>query len=180
LSYAGGVDPNGNVPILAGGFAPVLSLFDPADMLLAYDTGGVVGGAPACGSRGIDAASGFCLDALLSVNLGPGNYRLVLTEWDNTASGPGYADGFVRDAQGNFTDIGFGPFTDPGWNPRDGHFALSVTGTPQAAVPEPSTAFSVIGGLLCFAAFAGLRRARAGVDRAGVGPTTESFTSEDK
>src|SRR5690242_7963295 len=62
LSFAGGTASSG-ATIAPGGFEPVLSLFDASGALLALDSVG--GTAPsACGGRGIDPGSGFCLDAL--------------------------------------------------------------------------------------------------------------------
>src|SRR5262245_27566926 len=67
-SFAGGTNAAGDV-IPAGGFAPVLSLFDSSGNLLAFDDGGV---APsACGARNIDPATGFCLDAYIAVSFPP-------------------------------------------------------------------------------------------------------------
>src|SRR5215472_6068509 len=50
-SYAGGTDPLSNV-VPAGGFAPVLSLFDSGGNLLGFDAGGTAPGG--CGPRNID------------------------------------------------------------------------------------------------------------------------------
>ena len=146
-SYGGGTDPNGDV-VTRGGFATVLSLFDPLDTLLALDTGGT---APnSCDPREIDAFTGFCLDAFLSPILGPGTYRLVLTEYDNIPRGPAYVDGFLQDGQGNFTG---GPFKDPDGNQRTSSYTLSISSSDATPVPEPATLVTLAAGLvLCGAA----------------------------
>src|SRR5436309_2168188 len=63
-SFAGGTNAGGGL-VPAGGFAPVLSLFDAsgAKDLLAVDRDG---GAGPCGARAADPASGFCWDAYLN------------------------------------------------------------------------------------------------------------------
>lgn len=135
-SFAGGTNANGQ-SISAGGFAPVLSLFDGSGLLLGFDTGGV---APSgCGSRNIDPATGFCLDAYLNESLATGSYTLVLTELDNTPNGPTLADGFLEQGNGNFTG---GPFllnAGPGFQ-RTGDWAVDITSASLTPVPEPSAA----------------------------------------
>jgi hypothetical protein len=105
-SFAGGTNAFGAI-IPAGGFAPVLSVFDEEGMedLLALDRDG---GAGPCGPRGADPGSGFCWDAYLNVSLAAGSYVLALTEDDNTPNGPTFADGFFQSGQGNFSASEFG------------------------------------------------------------------------
>jgi hypothetical protein len=166
-SYAGGVDPLGNT-VPGGGFAPVLSLFDSAGDLLAYDAGGVVGGVPpyncATGGRALDPVSGLCLDAYVQAALGSaGNYFVVVTEQENTPNGPTLADGFALDGTGNFTG---GPFIDPGGYPRSSYFDFTIGPVDAAApapVPEPAS------GLL-LAALLGLVALLARRKHAGVSP----------
>jgi len=141
-SYAGGIDPLLDI-VPPGGFAPVLSLFDANGDLLAFDDGGVVGGAPpddcATGGRAQDAVSGLCLDAYAAVTLGEGSYRLVVTEQDNTPNGPTLADGFALSGAGDFTD---GPFIDAGGNLRSSYFFIvvgPVDDAQPAPVPEPAS-----------------------------------------
>jgi len=160
-SYAGGVDRLGNT-VPAGGFAPVLSLFDSAGDLLAFDDGGVVNGTPPCGGRALDAVSGLCLDAYTQAALGSaGNYLVVVTEQDNTPNGPTLADGFALDGTGNFTG---GPFIDPGGYQRSSYFDFTIGPVDAAApVPEPGS-----GPLL--AALLGLVALLARRKHAGVSP----------
>jgi hypothetical protein len=149
-SFAGGTNAAGSV-IPAGGFAPVVSLFDAAGNLLQFDDGGV---APVgCGARAIDPASGFCLDGFIQGVLGPGSYTVILTEWDNTPNGPTLADGFLEDGNGDFTG---GPFflnAGAGFQ-RTSAWALDVSGI---AAPEPSPAILTVLALLGFALAAAVR-----------------------
>jgi hypothetical protein len=152
-SFGGGTDADGKL-IAAGGFSPVVSIFDSLGNLLAFDDGGV---APAgCGARAIDPATGFCLDAYITGLFAADTYTVVLTEWDNTPNGPTLADGFVEQGNGNFTG---GPFllnAGPGYQ-RTANWELDIPGTAAVAAPEPSYAL-VLGVVLVLAA---RRRGRA-------------------
>lgn len=143
LSFAGGVDSLG-AAIPAGGFAPILSLFGPgADLpLIAIDRNGGTG---ACGTRGIDAQTGFCWDGLIQTVLSPGTYRLVLSQDDNAPFGPTLFDGFLRAGTGNFTGPEFrgspGSFILVNGDQRSANWMLEISGADQAQlVDEPGTA----------------------------------------
>ena len=143
FSFAGGINSAGQT-VTAGGFAPVISVFDSSGNLLVFDDGGV---APSgCGPRNFDPASGFCLDAYLNLILNAGTYTAVLTEWDSTPNGPTLADGFVEQGAGNFTG---GPFllnAGPGFQ-RTGNWDLDISG-PSAESPEPQPMELLAAGLL--------------------------------
>jgi len=143
-SFAGGVNGAGQA-IPAGGFAPVLSLFDALGTqdLLATDHDG---GPGVCRPRAPDPASGFCWDAYLNLSLAAGSYLLALTEDDNTPNGPTFPDGFLRAGQGNFTGDEFGG--PPGssliladGSQRTSFWAVDLSGVdaPSDPLPEPST-----------------------------------------
>ncbi len=157
-SYAGGTDPLSN-NVSAGGFAPVLSLFDFTGNLLGFDAGGI---APSgCAPRNIDT-DGLCLDAYLQESLNAGQYIVVVTQQDNTPNGPTLADGFARDGQGNFTGPNFLglplSFIDQGLNQRNSSFEFTVGSVDSAVfLPEPSTLLLISSGML----LAGLRIRRA-------------------
>jgi hypothetical protein len=160
-SYAGGDDPASG-RTAAGGFAPVLSVFDASGNIVGnFDDGG---SPPSdCGPRGIDPVSGFCLDAYLQDSLSAGMYFVVLTEYDNTPAGATLADGFAEDGNGDFTGpnvVGVpGSFIDPGGYQRTPNYDFSITGADEAsAIPEPSMTLYVGSGLLCCAMFQAMRK----------------------
>lgn len=141
-SFGGGIDGAGNA-VAAGGFAPVLSLFDATDALIGVAQAGVAG----CGDGNVDSSSGYCWDVSWSGVLGAGSYLAVLTQDDNSPTGPFLSDGFLRDGQGNFTGPNFlgvaGSFILVDGAQRDGHWALDVT-TP---IPEPEPWAVLLAGL---------------------------------
>ena len=129
FGYAGGTDPNGNV-IPAGGFDPIVSLFDRVTgALITLDDDGA--------SR-TDPATGFAFDSFLTLTLGPGMYFVALSEFDNFPLGPNFSDGFLETGNATFTaafGCSNGIFCDIGGNNRTGNFDLAISG-PQV-VPEP-------------------------------------------
>src|SRR5260370_3919029 len=150
--YAGGTNANGQL-ILPGGFDPILSVFDA--------TGGLLPGSLLVGSNNdgagvaTDSTTGNAFDSLLALTaLNPGGtYVLVLSQNDNSASGPTYGDGFTRTGAGNFTAGAFGcggtaPFCDASPAQRNGSWAVDITNVRSAAditnngggaVPEPGS-----------------------------------------
>lgn len=145
LGYAGGVNGDG-ISVPAGGFDPVLSLFDANGLLIAEaDDGREV----------VDPSSGEAFDSLLSMSLPAGSYTVALTQFDNYAIGPMLEDGFERVGEGNFTsEFGPGPAFNDFDGVRTGRWALDIT-IPQ--IPEPATIIVLAMGALCGCA---LRRAR--------------------
>jgi hypothetical protein len=141
-SYNGGSNAAGQV-VAAGGFAPVLSLFDGAGNLVAID----VGSARTC-------AISFCWDASLSyLGATPSHYTLVLSQDGNTPLGA-WADGYAMAGQPHYTAAYLG-----GGNPgasfvqidgaqRTGNWALDVA-LPAGVtlVPEPGAAALLAAGL---------------------------------
>src|SRR5258708_3115248 len=140
FGYAGGINGAGNA-IAAGGFDPLVSLFDSAGDFLAFNNDG------SCVQVGTDATTLNCFDAYLPLVLDAGSYTLALTENDNLAIGPTFADGFTQAGNGNFTCAEFmgtpGGFCDASPSRRSNAWALDIT-TPTnipstEPVPEPST-----------------------------------------
>jgi PEP-CTERM motif len=144
-SYAGGTQANGNA-VLAGGFDPILALFDASGNLVhdqddAEDDGNVV---PA------DPVTGRHFDVLFDQVLTAGAYTVAISEFNNFAVGPALSNGFSRQGQGNFTgvdcSVAGGSFLDTGFddcNQRTNAWAFDVLNVESAAavtVPEPSTA----------------------------------------
>jgi hypothetical protein len=155
LGYAGGVNLGGTT-IAAGGFDPVLSLFDSTGFLIALN----------------NASIGF--DSLISIDLSVGSYTLFLTESDNLPVGPTLADGFTRTGQGNFTGPTFagvpGAFWDATPEQRNGNWAVDLVGVSNGVsptpVPEPGSLTTFGFGFLSLGIgiYRGRRRSSATVD----------------
>ena len=137
--YAGGTNGNGQV-IAAGGFDPILSVFDA--------TGGLLASSPLIDTNndgaGVDAdpTTGNAFDSLLALNsLSPGGtYVLVLSQNDNAPLGGTYGDGFSQTGAGNFTAGEFGcggtaPFCDASPAQRNGSWAVDIW---ECATPPTS------------------------------------------
>jgi hypothetical protein len=155
-----GSNAAGNI-IPAGGFDPILSLFDstggvlsPLNVLVetTYPSG-------ACPPTGVtDPVTGLCYDVYLSeTTLTPGaTYLVVLSQNDNAPNLTTLGDGFSEVGNGNFTGSIFGcpngQFCDSFANNRTGDWAVDITGATSALeLPEPGTAlmvFTALGGAL--------------------------------
>ncbi len=136
MSYAGGTLADGTV-IPAGGFDPVLSLFNSAGMFLDFDDDDDDG---VC-SLPADPNNGSAFDACLVALLAPDTYTVALIQFDNFANGPTLADGFFNSGDPFFTaNFGCprGQFCDVDGNDRTPDWALDITTVTQD-VPEPGT-----------------------------------------
>lgn len=129
-SYGGGANADGTMST-AGGFVPVLTLFNASGSVIAPST---TGGA-------MDSMTGLANDAFLTETLGPGSYVLDLSEFPNVANG-NLADGFLFAGMGNFTGGlcgGSGSFLETDTIPcaqRSSSYTVNVA---TAATPEPAT-----------------------------------------
>jgi hypothetical protein len=144
-SYAGGIA--GHMPgIVAGGFSPVLSVFDALGNLTATENGNNAYNAvthPFGGSCGpgnlADPVTGFCEDIYIKIgSLATGTYTVVLTQYDNQPLGPTLADGFISSyASGTslFLDANDG-FSQRG---ADWAFEIVIPDSPPVGVPEPAS-----------------------------------------
>ena len=154
-SFAGGTNAAGTL-IPAGGFAPVLAVFDSTGTIVGnFDQGGTPPNN--CGSRNQDpAGTGPCLDAFLSDSLGAGIYALVLSQQDNVPVGQTFSDGYQHDGEPNFSS----GFNDFGLQ-RNSAWSVDIAGTDSAfeltSSPEPSTALALLAGI---AWLAGMGRKR--------------------
>ena len=144
-SYGGGAANGITTP--AGGFVPVLSVFNAMGNLLFSD-----GADAACGgSMMADAGTGMCDDAYINTNLAAGSYLVAVSEFFNVPVGPNISDGFLMQGQGNFTGATCGASgafyeTDVApCVPRTGNFAVTFS-----TVPEPATLLLVAVPLLLF------------------------------
>ena len=95
-SYAGGTQADGTV-IEAGGFDPILSLFDSTGTLIA------IGDDDETGTVAQDPTTSQAYDSLIEVLLGAGTYTLALTQYNNFSNTTNLADGFRQTGNGNFT-----------------------------------------------------------------------------
>ena len=150
FSFAGGTNGAGTL-ISAGGYAPVLTLFDSSGQELATDHNNLLG---YCTTP--DPASGFCWDAQINQLLNPGQYTVALTQDDNYANGPNLSDGFSEQGQGNFTAVppfsnSGSPFTLIDGSQRTDGWALDITSDSQdlatnelQPVPEPSARLALL------------------------------------
>jgi hypothetical protein len=130
-----------------GGFAPVLTLFDPYGNIQAYDYWQMHDPSDPPPVTP-DPTYGLTWDAYISLVLDPGVYYLALTEADNTANGNLFTDPlFTHQGGGNFTDVnstgnGFWlTLPDGNFVQRTGAFAVQISGdtvTGVNAVPEPA------------------------------------------
>jgi hypothetical protein len=137
-SYAGGTNAAGDL-IAAGGFDPIVSLFDgagsPAILIDANDDGF---GVP------VDPGTGNAYDSLLErFMLLAGTYTVALSQSNNFANGPTLGDGFLGAGNSNFDG-------------RTSAWALDILGADSAGLPLPGTLALTMLGL----AAAGVTRRR--------------------
>lgn len=118
-SYAGGVMADGT-NISAGGFDPILALFDGNENLIDQNDDGA--GVPS------DPVTGAAYDTLLEVELDPGNYTVAVSQYSNFAVGPTLSDGFQGSGTLNFQDA-TGAFRTSFW-------AFDVLNVESAVVEE--------------------------------------------
>lgn len=152
-SFAGGANAADH-SIAAGGFAPVLALFEDQLGLVQL----VRGSSNVCSASSTpDPLSGFCWDVQLSMSLTAGHYTLVLSQDGNEPLGPLFSDGYSQAGVPDYTgQLYLGQsgqhFVMVDGSQRSGAFALDIQ---AAAIPEPASAALLSLGLLAL-----LRRRR--------------------
>ncbi|PSB01914.1 DVUA0089 family protein [Merismopedia glauca] len=139
LSYAGGTQADGTL-VSAGGFDPILSLFDNGGNLIDSNDDGGSSHVPA------DLTTGAGFDAFLTSLLNPGTYTVAVTQFYNFPGGTNISQGFRHQGEANFTSLygcSTGVFCDTTGNSRTNFWAVDVLKRdepiPPTSVPEPST-----------------------------------------
>lgn len=140
-SYAGGTLSNGSV-IQAGGFDPILSLFDSAGTFIILNDDDF-------GSNVLtDPISHERFDAFLHLVLGPGTYTASITQFYSFPSGSNLTDGFSNTGDPTFTSsfgCSNGQFCDATGKNRTNEWAFDILNVNDAslsggpAVPEPTS-----------------------------------------
>lgn len=147
-SYAGGVQADGNV-VSAGGFDPILALFDSTGNFIdENDDGDFVP---------VDPNTGEALDTELEILLAPGDYTVAIMQYVNFANGPTLGDGFAEQGNPFFTaglgGCSNGQFCDISnvapYNNRTNQWAFDVLNVNEVpAVPVPAAVWLFGSGLL--------------------------------
>ena len=152
--YAGGTNAAG-MTIPAGGLDPILSVFAV--------NGGVIGTLIGSNNDGagvpVDPATGNAFDSLLALStLTAGQtYAVILSQNDNAANGPTFADGFLEAGNGNFTaafGCGGPAFCDVTPSQRTGFWAVDILGAGAAtdiSMPEPGSFLLLGAGIVAMA-----------------------------
>jgi hypothetical protein len=154
-SYAGGTQADGNV-VSAGGFDPILAVFDSTGLLIGSNDDG------SFPDVGIDPVTGVEFDTFLQLALGIGDYTVAVSQFNNFANGPNLSDGFLQTGNGSFTagsGCSNGQFCDVTGDNRTNAWAFDIlnvedaTIPPNGDLPEPSTMLLFGSGLAGFAAW---------------------------
>ena len=134
FSYAGGTQSNGNL-VGAGGFDPVLTLFDGTGAFVIENDDGIPPQVQ------YDPVTGKPYDSFLEIALAAGNYILAITQWDNFAVGPNLSDGFSKTGNPFFSSVdgcSNGQFCDEGGINRTANWALDISNADGASVISPN------------------------------------------
>ena len=162
-SYAGGTMADGTV-VAAGGFDPILALFDGAGLFIDNNDDG------SFPDVGVDPVTGDTYDTYFQSTLNPGNYTVAVSQFDNFFLG-GIGDpislGFSEVGNPTFTgDIWGTPgsmFIDVNGDQRTNQWAFDILNVGTASqtgnpVPEPGTLCLLGSGLLGLVVYGGYRR----------------------
>lgn len=150
FSYAGGTQADGTT-VSAGGFDPILGLYDSSGDLITYQDDRVFDA-----SAPTDPVTGQQYDVFYSTDLLAGSYTFTLSQYDSYPRLTLDA-GFSRDGDGNFTAVfgcSNGSFCDYTGDNRTAFYAFDLIGVdsveftaPGAVVPLPAGLPLLAGGL---------------------------------
>ncbi len=119
-SYAGGTNAAGN-EISAGGFDPILALFDSAGNLIGQNDDGF--------GVATDPVTGAAFDTFLTSTLNAGDYIVSVMQFNNFVDGSTLASGFPgADTTG---------FVDDRGDIRSSFWAFDILNVEDASVPPP-------------------------------------------
>ena len=148
VSYAGGTLLDGT-EVAAGGFDPIVSLFEAGGDLIAENGDG--------DDVPVDPDTDAAFDAFLNTRVPIGDYTLAISQYDNFAAGGTLGAGFDEAGDPNFTTIfgcDAGQFCDFTGASRSSDYAFDLSVAP---IPVPAAAW-LLGGALAGLGF--LRRRR--------------------
>jgi hypothetical protein len=133
LSYAGGTQADGTV-ISAGGFDPILSVFDSStgSQIAQNDDGN-------SSNVGTDPVTGNTFDTFLQTFVNPGQYTVAVSQFDNFA-GTNLSGPFPNAGQKNFTaqyNCTAGQFCDVSGDSRTNFWAFDILNVNLATAPKP-------------------------------------------
>ncbi|WP_299356630.1 DVUA0089 family protein [uncultured Shimia sp.] len=146
-SYGGGIQPDGTV-VPAGGFDPILTLYDAAENFIGETDDDTTGLAQA------DPSTRATYDAGDTFDLAPGTYTAAVSQWSNYAYlASTLSDEFVETGDGFFTgEFGCsnGQFCDWTGANRSSLWAFGIENVESAwiiaPVPLPASALLLLGG----------------------------------
>ncbi|MEL6130797.1 MAG: DVUA0089 family protein [Cyanobacteria bacterium J06628_4] len=131
-SYAGGTQADGST-VVAGGFDPMLTLFDATGNRL------FINDDDESDTVAEDPTTGKAYDSFLTVMLAAGNYTVSLTQYGNFTNSTNLADGFNQ--TGNFTSnfsrcTGVDAFCDFTGDSRTNEWAFDAFGVQPLREPD--------------------------------------------
>jgi hypothetical protein len=121
-SYGGGMNSDGTTTA-AGGFEPLVALYDTSGSVIAQTTGSYPNNTG-------DATTGIVGDSYFATSsLMAGSYILAIANWDTTGDP---VSGFVNPGSGS-------AFLDTGGNTRTGNYSADIASSTVASTPEPAS-----------------------------------------